>query len=70
MTVTKIIAKEVSDLKELGKIFIEKATKLEKELGLFQALTPPRGKSLTRQQTLELIAKRQKTITKNKDKQK
>lgn len=52
------ISKRIIELKTLGKLFMENATKLEQELDLFQDPAPPKGGGLSNEEKLRIILKR------------
>ena len=60
------ISRQIIELKSLGILFLQKATKLEEELDLFQDSTPPSRGGLSEEEKMKLIAKRNiKCVKKN-----
>jgi len=59
-----IIAQKISELKIIGSLFLQKATKLEEELGLFQDSTPPKRGGLSDDEKFKILHKRLTNKTK------
>lgn len=61
------ISKRISELKTLGRLFLENATKLEQELDLFQDPAPPKGGGLSSEEKLKILMKRNSRIPNKKN---
>ena len=61
------ISKRISELKTLGRLFLENATKLEQELDIFQDPAPPKGSGLSSEEKMKILMKRNSRIPNKKN---